>query len=229
MRYDDRGMLVQTDDAGDDDLVGSDTVAGDETCVKTTYARHSGTWIMDHVAKAETYARPCSVAPKSADDVMGITRNFFDGSLTAGAAPTGAGDLTRVESLATWTSATSMTFVAQHRAHYDQYGRTDQAFDLAGVKRTTTYDRVSGGGVNKLTLTTVADSKVYTTSSEFDPAWGATTATVDENANRTDVTFDALGRTARSGNPAGAARRGPMRSSRTRCAATASSPPGPTR
>ena len=42
-------------------------------------------------------------------------------------------------------NATSMTFTAQQRAHYDEYGRTDQGFDLAGVKRTTTYDRVSGG------------------------------------------------------------------------------------
>ncbi|MET8152372.1 RHS repeat-associated core domain-containing protein, partial [Actinoplanes sp. NPDC005259] len=200
MKYDGYGMLTEVDDAGDEAVVGTDTVAGDESCVKNTYARNETTWIMDRTSKVETYARPCGTAPKSADDVKGITRNFYDNSLTAGAAPTGPGNPTRVETLATW-STTSQTYLAQQRAHYDAYGRADQTWDLAGAKKTMTFGTVSGGGVNSVTTTLVADSKVYTTSAEIDPAWGVTTATVDMNSNRTDVKYDALGRTAEVWKP----------------------------
>jgi RHS repeat-associated protein len=195
-KFDDYGMVVEADDTGDEAVVGSDTVVGDERCVKTTYARNSTTWIMDRISKIETYARPCAVAPKTADDVIGITRNYYDGAAAAGAAPTGPGVLTKTETLATWSSATSMTFATQQRAHYDEYGRTDQVWDKAGLKKTTAYTAIAGGGVTKVTTTTVADSKFYTTSTEVDPAWGVTTASVDMNGNRTEATFDALGRTA---------------------------------
>ena len=201
MKYDGYGMLTEVDDAGDEAVVGTDTVAGDESCVKTTYARNDTTWIMDRASKVETYARPCGVAPKSADDVIGIARNFYDNSLTAGAAPTGPGNPTRVETLATWSSATSQTYVAQQRAHYDAYGRADQTWDLAGAKKTMAFGTVSGGGVNAVTTTLVADSKVYTTGAEIDPAWGVTTATVDMNNNRSDIKYDALGRTSEIWKP----------------------------
>ncbi|WP_157545314.1 RHS repeat domain-containing protein [Hamadaea tsunoensis] len=192
--YDDMGMPVQVDDSGDEAVVGSATVVGDETCVKTTYARNTGAWILDKAVKVESYARPCATAPVSSDDVIGITRNYYDNATAYTTAPT-YGHITKTETLSTWTNATTMTFAAQLRAHYDDYGRADVAYDIAGAKRTTVYDTVSGGGVNKVTTSVLADSRTYTTTVEMDPAWGATTASTDMNGNRTDVTFDALGRT----------------------------------
>jgi RHS repeat-associated protein len=194
IQYDDLGLPVQIDDSGDEAVIGSATVTGDESCTKTTYARNPTAWIMNRSTRTEQYGRPCSVAPATAADVLGVTRTYYDGATTDGAAPM-VGNPTRVDTLASWTSPTVLSFVTDRRAHYDAYGRADQAFDLAGAKRITTYDTVSGGGVTKVTTSIVVDSTFYTTFVELDPARGNTTASVDLNGNRSEITFDPLGRT----------------------------------
>ncbi|KAA9381611.1 hypothetical protein F5972_01920 [Microbispora cellulosiformans] len=180
--FDNDALATQVNDLGDT------STADDDQCVRNTYARNDSKWIIDTLARVETVSVACSVTPDRSKDLLSDARMSYDGG-AYGAAPT-KGDVTTTEKLAGYDGSPSYVTVATTK--YDAYGRVVEVADAAQHKTTTAYTPASGGLVTKTTVTNPAG---HVTTTEIRPEWGATTGVVDPNGKRTDVTYDALGRT----------------------------------
>ncbi|MEV7447949.1 RHS repeat domain-containing protein [Streptomyces nigra] len=180
------GMPVTTEDSGDT------AKTGDETCVKNSYTRNTTAWILNKVSRTETYSVGCATIPAiPADVVSDITTAYDDQAV--GAAPT-KGDLTASYRVASY-NAIDKTPVYQQvsSATYDKLGRPLTETNALNNTVKTSYvpDDTSYG---PLTAKTTTDPKLYTSTTEVDPAWGTATKTTDANNNITEWSFDALGR-----------------------------------
>ncbi|MFC9956018.1 RHS repeat domain-containing protein [Streptomyces nigra] len=180
------GMPVTTEDSGDT------AKTGDETCVKNSYTRNTTAWILNKVSRTETYSVSCATIPAiPADVVSDITTAYDDQAV--GAAPT-KGDLTASYRVASY-NAIDKTPVYQQvsSATYDKLGRPLTETNALNNTVKTSYvpDDTSYG---PLTAKTTTDPKLYTSTTEVDPAWGTATKTTDANNNITEWSFDALGR-----------------------------------
>jgi RHS repeat-associated protein len=182
------GMPITVEDTGDT------TKPGDETCVRTSYARNTSAWIVNKVSRTETYSVACATIPAIPGDVISDITTAYDGQ-AVGVAPT-KGDITasyRVKSY----NATDKTPIYQKvsSATYDKLGRPATATNSLDQTVKTTYapDDTGYGPLTSKTTTAPAP-KLYTSTTEVDPAWGTATKTTDANGNITEWTFDALGR-----------------------------------
>jgi RHS repeat-associated protein len=183
------GDIIQSWDKG------NTSVAGDDTCETKTLLSNSGANIIDVVQRDTVVALPCGTSPTSDQNIISDTEYSYDGQAYA-AAPT-KGDVTKTQTAKAWTP-TAQTFLTTNTATFDTYGRTATSTDVRGNTTTTTYTPATGGPVTaESTVMTTADPTItgWTTSETIQPAWGAITESVDINNHKTNVTYDALGRT----------------------------------
>ncbi|SNR28214.1 intein N-terminal splicing region/RHS repeat-associated core domain-containing protein [Actinoplanes regularis] len=183
--YDAYGMLVQVDDLGEDG------VAGDEQCIKTDYTpRNTTSWVLNRIHREQTYTVPCAqtTGTLTEDKVLGETRTLYDGQAFE-ATPT-RGLVTQTQTMSAWNNGTP-TFVSTGRNTYDVHGRIVTASDALDAKTTISFTPATDGPVTSAVSTNPLLQK---TTNTFEPAWGTTTATVDQNDKRVDTEYDSLGR-----------------------------------
>jgi RHS repeat-associated protein len=180
--FDDQGRATQEDSLGDTGR------SGDEYCTRTEYADNPTAWIKNAVKRSETVAVRCGASPSRPDDVVSDNRTFFDGSNAHGATPS-KGLPTRVDTLDDWPSGP--VYVTTARMDYDSLGRPVETTDALGHTSTTAY---TPAGPGPLTRTVATNPLGHRNTTMLEPAWGAEAATVDPNGRRTDLAYDALGR-----------------------------------
>ncbi|MFI2429793.1 RHS repeat-associated core domain-containing protein [Streptomyces sp. NPDC018955] len=180
------GMPITVEDSGDA------TKTGDESCVRTSYARNTSAWLVNLVSRTETYSVPCATIPSVPGDVVSDITTAYDGQAVGGT-PT-KGEITASYRAASYDAA-DKTPVYQKisSATYDKLGRPLTATNALNQTVKTTYDP-DDTGYGPLTSKTSTDPKIYTSTTEVDPAWGTATKTTDANGNITEWAFDALGR-----------------------------------
>jgi RHS repeat-associated protein len=175
--YDDRGLVIKTDDEGD---LG---VTGDEQCTRMAYTRNGSLWIIALPYRTWTLAARCTAGNLESAAVVTDVRTEFDG-LAVGTAPV-TGAITGTQAL------TESGYVTTSTTSYDIHGRPLSSKDALGNETTTSYTPLTGGPV---TGSTVTNARGHTTVTTIDPAWGSPTMTVDPNGRKTETAYDALGR-----------------------------------
>ncbi|MFD7735172.1 RHS repeat-associated core domain-containing protein [Kitasatospora phosalacinea] len=219
--YDDYGRPAAVESLGDT------AVSTDDTCTRTTYADNTTAWILFSAIRTETVAANCSVTvdrTTKADGtsaVLSDVRYRYDGQ-AYGAAPA-KGDITLTETLKS-TSGNNATYL-DNAVSYDAYGRglvtttqvSSSAFDLTGAgtpattalpnpRSTTTAYTPATGRPTKSTVTTPPATvgnaaTAQSTTTDYDLLRGLPIDVVDANNRRTDITYDALGRTLKVWQP----------------------------
>jgi RHS repeat-associated protein len=203
------GRIVQADDFGDN------TTSSDNRCTRTEYADNTSDWILTAPARVETVAVDCDTTPDRSKDVVADVRTAYDG-LAYGAAPT-KGDTTGVATLKS-NDGTTATYL-ESGSTYDIYGRQLTATDLTatvtatpatapvrsqgsdGRTTTTAYVPATGFPTTMTVTTPPADpansATAQTTTTTYDVLRHLPATVLDTNSKRTDITYDALGRTRR--------------------------------
>ncbi|MER5907448.1 polymorphic toxin-type HINT domain-containing protein [Streptomyces mirabilis] len=180
------GMPMTVEDSGDA------AKTGDETCTRTTYARNTTDWLVAKVSRTEVYSVPCATAPVVPDKVVSDFTAAYDGQ-AAGVAPT-KGDITASYRVASYNPVDKTPVYQQVSAStYDKLGRPLTETNALNKTARTTYIP-DDTGYGPLTSKTTTDPKLYSSTTEVDPAWGAATKTTDANGNVTEWSLDALGR-----------------------------------
>ncbi|WP_406490644.1 hypothetical protein OHB06_01065 [Streptomyces sp. NBC_01604] len=180
------GMPITVEDSGDA------AKTGDESCVKTSYARNTSAWLVNTISRTETYAVPCATAPVIPDDVISDVTAAYDNQ-AVGAAPS-KGEITASYRVSSYSPLDkSPVYQKVLGATFDKLGRPLSETDAVGRTSSTTYVP-DDTGYGPMTSKTSTDAKLYTSTTEVDPAWGAATKTTDANGNFTEWSFDALGR-----------------------------------
>ncbi|WP_393087748.1 RHS repeat-associated core domain-containing protein [Streptomyces sp. LN704] len=180
------GMPMTVEDSGDA------TKTGDESCVKTSYARNTSAWLVNTVSRTETYAVPCATTPTVPDDAVSDVTTAYDGQ-AIGTAPT-KGEITASYRVASYGEADKKPVYQQvSSSTYDKLGRPLTATNALNQTVKTSYVP-DDTGYGPLTSKTSIDPKLYTSTTAVDPAWGTATKTTDANGNITEWAFDALGR-----------------------------------
>ncbi|MCI3933951.1 polymorphic toxin-type HINT domain-containing protein [Streptomyces sp. AN091965] len=203
------GRPVQVDDRGDS------TTASDNQCTRTTYATNTDKNILMLPSRVETVTGACADKPDRAKDVVSDVRTAYDGG-AYGEAPT-KGDATATATLKKHDG--SKATYLESGATFDDYGRQLTATDLTadvtvtgsgdpvrsvrkdGRTITTSYSPATGFAA-KVTETTppakAADpDSAQTSVTELEPLRGQPSATVDTNGKRTELSYDALGRSSK--------------------------------
>ncbi|MET9881257.1 polymorphic toxin-type HINT domain-containing protein [Actinacidiphila glaucinigra] len=209
------GRPSQADDFGDQ---GTDA---DDRCIRTTYVDNTTAWILNAPERTETVGAKCSATvdrTTKADGtsaVLSDVRIRYDGQ-SYGTAPTkGHPSLTETLKDITGTKATYL----DNATSYDQYGRTatttalasTTVFDTTGSPgpvttaqtnpriTTTAYTPTTGRPITVKVTTPPAvvgsSTTVQTTTTTLDLLRGLPTSNLDTNNLRTNVVYDALGRT----------------------------------
>ncbi|MEV4016797.1 RHS repeat-associated core domain-containing protein [Nonomuraea angiospora] len=160
---------------------GDTAVTGDETCTLRQYARNTDLNVLTTVSETKTVAGGCS-----ATQVVSAERVYYDGSGTLGAAPT-RGLPTRYDGL----TPDGTGYRTDRRLTYDQHGRPLTETDASGGQTTTSYTPATGPAPTSAVTTNPLGHRTVTELG----VRGQTTAVVDPNGVRTDVSYDALGRT----------------------------------
>ncbi|WP_240802492.1 RHS repeat-associated core domain-containing protein [Streptomyces sp. A0642] len=180
------GMPITVEDSGDI------ATTGDESCVRTTYARNTSAWLVNKVSRTETFSVSCTVTPAIPDDVISDITMAYDGQ-AVGAAPT-TGDITASYRVASYGELDKKPAYQQvSSATYDKLGRPSTATNALNRTISTTYVP-DDTGYGPLTSKTTTDPKLFTSTTVVDPAWGTATKTTDANGNITEWALDALGR-----------------------------------
>jgi len=165
---------------------GDTTVATDDVCAATTYARNTVDWLVGFAA--QTITTDCAGSPSGTDYLSG-TQTFFDGSTVVGAAPS-RGLPTKTTALAS-VSGTTLTWAQASRSTWDSYGRILDAYDPLDRKTSTAYTPATGGPVTAVSVTNPA---LHVTTTVLNPAWGVPETVTDANLKVTTGAYDPLGR-----------------------------------
>ncbi|MEV4617060.1 sugar-binding protein, partial [Kitasatospora sp. NPDC049258] len=215
--FDGYGRTTQVEDLGDV------AVGTDDKCTRTTYADNTGAWILNGAIRTETVSANCAAnvnretQPDGTSAVLTDTRTRYDGQ-AYGTAPT-KGDVTLTETLKSQTG-TSATYLDTAKT-LDVYGRaltttelaSSTVFDTTGATgpittpspsartTTTSYTPTTGRPTRSTVVTppaTVGSSATaQTTTTDYDLLRGQSSDVIDVNNRRTDVVYDALGRTSK--------------------------------
>jgi RHS repeat-associated protein len=178
------GRLLTVDEQGDV------ATTADDTCTRYTYARNDALYLHTLVSEVERDGLRCASAPTQAGDVLSIVRTLFDAGTSFPTTPT-RGNPTRSEVLAEWNATpANRVFATASRAVYDGYGRVTESFDALDRKTTTAYTPSTG----PVTAVTVTNPKLWTETSQLEPARGTPTRVTDINGRVTEIAYDALGR-----------------------------------
>ncbi|GAA4212761.1 RHS repeat domain-containing protein [Microbispora amethystogenes] len=183
--FDTYGSLTSVDDLGD---IGT---TSDDQCLRNTYARNTGAWILNAVVRSEKVAVACDTTPRRPDDVLEDVRTYYDGG-AYGAAPT-KGDVTRTEDLRGYANGQPV-YQQAARAVYDAYGRKTESYDAADAKSTTSYTPAADAAPVK---TVVTNPLGHTETTALRPEWSVTAAQDDANGRHTELAYDPLGRLAK--------------------------------
>ncbi|WP_435884309.1 RHS repeat-associated core domain-containing protein [Streptomyces anulatus] len=202
------GRVAQVNDLADTSL------PGDDQCTRTTYATNTTENILSLPARVETVAAACTATDVDRSKaVIADTRTAYDNG-AHGAAPS-KGDATHTATLKEHTGSRA-TYLENTTTH-DGYGRPLKAtdltatlvFDTAGVqvsktaradgRTTTTAYTPATGRATQVTVTTppartTDAASVQTSKTTLDPLRGLPVTKLDTNNLRTDLTYDALGR-----------------------------------
>ncbi|MCQ6555764.1 sugar-binding protein [Streptomyces sp. C10-9-1] len=200
------GRVVRTDDHGDT------ATASDDRCTRTTYATNTDKNILLLPSRVETVAAACSGTPDRAKDVVSDVLTAYDGG-AYGDAPV-KGDETAVATLKKHDGTTA-DYLESGTA-FDVYGRPLEVVDLTadvrvsgtgapvrtaradGLKSTTSYSPATGvpARISETTPPAKAGNTAtaQTTVTELEPLRGQPSALVDPNGKRTELSYDALGR-----------------------------------
>ncbi|MFF8916681.1 polymorphic toxin-type HINT domain-containing protein [Streptomyces sp. NPDC015032] len=173
--------LDRTEDFGDL------ATAEDDTCTRLWYADNAGLNLYELPSRSEAVTVDCSATPNRKTDVLADERTLYDDK-AFGAAPV-RGLPTSTERL-TSHNGTTATYQVTGSTAYDAFGRPTSQQDAKKSATTTKYIDVNG----LISKTTVTNVEQQVTSTDFAPAWGASTGQTDPNGRRTDLAYDALGR-----------------------------------
>jgi RHS repeat-associated protein len=205
--YDDDGMAVSVDDAGDT------AKSGDETCTRTWYARNAALGVTSLVSRTRVTAKPCSTAetalnlPATATtrgDVLSDNATVYDN--TSATAWTSSQTPTLGE--ATWTGRASAypatatngerpptSWQTLDTTKYDdataKLGRAVSTTDAAGNTTATAYVPAAAGPVTRVQVTNAKSQITYT---YMDFARGSPVKEYDANNKITESAYDPLGR-----------------------------------
>jgi len=177
------GRLSQVDNEGDV------ATATDDQCTRYTYATNPDATMYNFVARVETVGVSCAATPDRAVDVLSDVRTWYDNATSFGTSLS-RGLTTRTEQLVSW-NAGSPVYQTTSSSTYDAHGRIKDSFDALGRHTTTTYVPETGGPLTQVKVKTPLD---WVTTTDVDPAWGATTGTTDANDKRTELAYDPFGR-----------------------------------
>jgi RHS repeat-associated protein len=180
--FDTQGRVTRVSSLGDV------AETGDELCERVEYADNGTAWIKNAVKRSEIVAVDCDTSPSRPGDLVSEVKTFFDGSNTHGAAPS-RGLPTRVDTLDDWSAGP--VYVTTARMAYDPLGREVAATDALGHTTATGYTPAGAGPVTK---TVVTNPLGHVQTSVQEPAWGLPTAAIEPNGRRTELAYDALGR-----------------------------------
>ncbi|MFI5674772.1 polymorphic toxin-type HINT domain-containing protein [Streptomyces cellulosae] len=194
-RYDDLGMVREVDDYG------QKGVGGDETCTRNWYARNTDAGIIGLVARTRTVAKECTVADSALDlptddsrrgDVLSDTATAYDNA-------TWSESMKPSKGLPTWAgrakaySGGAPNWQLTATTAYDTLGRPTAITNAdQNQKPTTTVYTPADAG--PLTKTVVTNPLGHKTTSFLDPRRSQPLRTYDVNLNKTELTYDALGR-----------------------------------
>lgn len=201
--YDSYGMAVTIDSAGDT------AKSGDETCTRTWYARNDSVGINSLTSRIRIVGRTCATAeadlslPSSSatrGDVLGDTATVYDAPAATAWTPaqvptvgaeTWTGRATGYAAAVTDGDRRPSGWQRTAQSTYDALGRPLVVTDLAGQPTTTVYTP-AGAGVP--TKTVVTNAKGHKTTTFLDGVRGLPVRTYDANTQKTEQTYDALGR-----------------------------------
>ena len=180
-----------------------DTITSDAgtTCTTTAYAAaNTSAWIIGAPKETAKVGVDCANVATATYPAAAIsdTRSSYDG-LAWGAAPA-RGDVTESDVVDSYTGSTAATahWTTAAKTSYDTMGRPLTVTDVLGHTSSTAYTPAAGApaGSGALTTTTVTNTAPFnwTTTTTYDPAWGAETSVADQNGKLTSASYDALGR-----------------------------------
>ncbi len=178
--YDNRGLPTEVDDRGD---VG---IATDDRCTTTEYLYDEGKWLLEFTKSAKTVAVACGVTPRYPEHAVGEARFDYDDRA----------NLTRTQ-IAKQRPASGPVYVTAS-ANYDAHGRVVTSTDELGRTSRAEFTPATGGPVTETKIISpriAALDDALVTVSTLEPAFGVPTLVVDPNRRKTEIFYDALGRT----------------------------------
>ncbi|WP_105970915.1 ricin-type beta-trefoil lectin domain protein [Streptomyces geranii] len=193
--YDSYGMLLKSSDLGDVGADKANTDASDDSCTRYEYARNDAKTLLTLVKRVSTVAVNCDTAASLPGDAISDVRTVYDG-LAYGAEPT-QGEVSSSRRVTGYGTDGTPTLQTVGRTEYDIHGRVTASYDTKDNKTVTSYTPATGGPVTGMKVTTppaATGGTGQSTASVVDPAFGLVTSTIDANSQRTDLSYDALGR-----------------------------------
>ncbi|MFG3702322.1 polymorphic toxin-type HINT domain-containing protein [Micromonospora sp. NPDC047620] len=184
-KYNSDNLPYEVDDLGDV------TIAADDLCTRTWYARNASNWMLDRVKRTQTVGVSCATSATLPGDLVADSRttydevtNNWDTDLPVRGLPVKTEEVERFSGSTPVWLTTSIT-------GYDANGRTTSATDARGHTTGTSYTPTLTGPV---TSTTVINPKQQSVTTTFAPAWHLPIRTMDANDAITDLAYDGLGR-----------------------------------
>jgi YD repeat-containing protein len=171
--YDSLGLPTDAADLGDT------ATAGDDTCIRTEYARNTGSFLVAYPSQVTEYAGACGSAT-----ILSRSQTFYDHTTTLGAAPTMG--LTTKTQLLTAPDEWAVT-----QASYDTRGRPITNLDARSFLTTTTYTPSANLPLKEVK---VSNPLGHTTTTTFDEGRGQPTQVIDANGKLTTIEYDPIGR-----------------------------------
>src|SRR5215472_12902060 len=178
--FNSQGLLTQSSDLGD-------ITTTDRLCTVNTYVQNSSAHMLDYIDERTVTAAACGTSGALVSD----THHLYDGG-AFGAAPT-HGNVTETDRWSAGDPGVPDHWVAASRETYDGFGRVTSSKDAAGNTTSTTYSSAYGSG-NATTQTVATDPLGFTSAVDLDAGRGLPLDTIDPNGERTDMTYDPLGR-----------------------------------
>ncbi len=170
---------------------GQDGVTTDNSCMSITYARNTdpGQWMIDYPSVTEKrVGDDCATGT-----LIGKSIALYDGGTDPATNKPTDGNVTESRSY-----ANTGTILAA-KATYDEYGRTLTSVDPRGKTTTTGYSPAVGWPHTGITVTNPLSHTMTTRTSH---THGGVVSVVDANTKKTEIDYDALGRSAKLWGPA---------------------------
>lgn len=167
------------------------------TCTTTAYTPPNSTaWLIGLPVHVVTVSVPCAATPTLPADLVSDTQTFYDGATSTTATPA-VGDATETD-VATGYASGAPQYVRTATNTYDSMGRLLTVIDGQNHKTVTAYTPAAGaaepGSLTAETSTNATAPVAWSSTTKFNPAWGAVVSVSDQNAKVTTATYDALGR-----------------------------------
>ncbi|PBC71062.1 RHS repeat-associated protein [Streptomyces sp. TLI_235] len=185
--FDQYGLVSTVSDLGDD------ARTGDEQCTTTTYARNTGTWLLDRASRTETVAAKCGDPVTRPADVIADTLTYYDGATATDATPSkGLATEARV------INGKGDGYDSKGTVSYDAYGRAVSTTDVYGKTSTLTYVPATGEVATSSIATNPLGHRISTV---LDPLRGQPLTVTDANNKVSTTAYDPLGRVVKAWTP----------------------------